>query len=993
MSADPFLRQWLPPVLVFLFFFSLISFSKSDELQPLLKLKSALQDSNTNVFSSWTQGNSVCNFAGIVCNSNGLVREINLPKQNLRGILPFDSICMLGSLEKLSLGSNFLYGTITRDLENCTSLQHLDMGHNSFSGEVPDLSSLGRLNFLSLNDSGFSGSFPWRSLENLTSLTFLSLGDNFFQTSPFPVEVLNLENLYWLYLSNCSLVGRIPEGLGNITQLINLELSCNQLSGEIPADIGKLKNLWQLELYSNFLTGELPAGFGNLTSLENFDASRNKLQGNISEVRFLTKLASLQIFENQFAGEVSEELGELRNLVKLSLYRNKFTGPLPEKLGSWADFDYIDVSENSFSGLIPPDMCRNGKMDKLLLVQNRFTGGIPENYANCSSLTRIRVTNNSLSGVIPVGIWGLPNLALLDLSINHFEGPVASFIVKAKSLAQLYLSNNRFSGELPVTISEAASLVSIQLSSNQFSGQIPATIGGLKNLNSLHLDGNMFSGVIPDSLGLCVSLTDINLSDNSLSGNIPAGLGYLPTLNFLDLSNNNLSGEIPNSLSSLSLSLLDLSNNQLIGQIPEALSIQPFSDSFDGNPGLCSPNFKHFQPCSSGSRTTKHLRTLIFCFIAGALILLVSLASFLCVKLRHNNLDGPLKPNSWDMKPYRALSFTENEIINAIKSDNLIGKGGSGNVYKVILADGKELAVKHIWISDSGDRKDCQSSSAMLTKRSFRSAEYEAEVATLSSVRHVNVVKLYCSITSEDSNLLVYEYLPNGSLWDCLHTCKKMEVGWKVRYEIALGAARGLEYLHHGCGRSVIHRDVKSSNILLDGNWKPRIADFGLAKIVQAGGGDWTHVVAGTLGYIAPEYAYTYKVNEKSDVYSFGVVLMELVTGKRPIEPVFGENGDIVSWICSKMHSKESLLDLVDSTISEALKEDAIKVLRIAIHCTAKLPSLRPSMRVVVQMLEEAEPCGLTDIVVDKECQDGSNERVKNTGSIRALETQIDFPC
>lgn len=113
---------------------------------------------------------------------------------------------------------------------------------------------------------------------------------------------------------------------------------------------------------------------------------------------------------------------------------------------------------------------------------------------------------------------------------------------------------------------------------------------------------------------------------------------------------------------------------------------------------------------------------------------------------------------------------------------------------------------------------------------------------------------------------------------------------------------------------------------------------------------------------------------------------MELVTGKKPIEPEFGENRDIVCWVCGKMHGKESLLDLVDSTISEALKEDAINVLRIAIHCTAKLPSLRPSMRVVVHMLEEAEPCGLTDIVVDKECQDSSNERVKNTGRIRALE-------
>lgn len=134
------------------------------------------------------------------------------------------------------------------------------------------------------------------------------------------------------------------------------------------------------------------------------------------------------------------------------------------------------------------------------------------------------------------------------------------------------------------------------------------------------------------------------------------------------------------------------------------------------------------------------------------------------------------------------------------------------------------------------------------------------------------------------------------------------------------------------------------------------------------------------------EYAYTYKVNEKSDVYSFGVVLMELVTGKRPIEPEFGENKDIVCWVNSKMNSRESLLNLVDSIISEALKEDAMKVLRIAIHCTAKLPSLRPSMRIVVQMLEEAEPCKLTDIVINKECPDSSNEGLNNTGMIRALE-------
>ncbi|KAH7575490.1 hypothetical protein JRO89_XS02G0122800 [Xanthoceras sorbifolium] len=766
-------------------------------------------------------------------------------------------MCGLQSLERIDFGENSLHGTLTEDLKKCTRLRVLDLGCNYFSGEVPELSLLGNLSFLNLNNSGFSGKFPWKSLENLTKLGFLSLGDNPFDSSPFPEEVLKLDKLYWLYLTNCSITGQIPGGIQNLTQLQNLELSDNQLSGEIPTEIVKLKKLWQLELYNNSLTGKLPAGFGNLTSLVNFDASQNRLEGDLSELRNLNQLASLHLFQNQFSGEIPQEFGDFKHLIEFSLYTNKLTGSLPQKIGSWADLVYIDVSENFLTGQIPPEMCKNGKMTDLLLLQNKFTGTIPESYANCKSLVRLRINNNSLSGVVPPGIWSLPNLFIIDLTANQFEGPVTGDIGNAKSLAQLFLANNRFSGELPSMISQASSLVSIQLSSNSFSGQIPSNICQLKKLNSLYLNENMFSGSIPDSI---------------------------------------------------------------VG--------------FAGNPGLCTQN----DPCSSNSgKSHHHLRKILWCLIAAILVLLISLACYLIAKLKQNNLEIPLKQNAWRMKSFRVLSFTEREIIDSIKPENFIGKGGSGNVYKVVLANGKELAVKHIWPSKSNDQKSCRSSSAMITSRTFRSTEYEAEVATLSAVRHVNVVKLYCSITSEDSNLLVYEYLPNGSLWDRLHTCNKIKMGWEVRYAIAVGAAKGLEYLHHGCDRPA------------------------------GDGGDWTHAIAGTHGYIAPEYAYAYKVNEKSDVYSFGVVLMELVTGKRPIEAKFGENKDIVNWMCSKINSKESLVDVVDSIISEDLKEDALNVLRIAIHCTAKNPAHRPSMRMVVQMLEDAEPCLLTNIVVDKE--------------------------
>ncbi|KAI8026361.1 Receptor-like protein kinase 7 [Camellia lanceoleosa] len=301
-----------------------------------------------------------------------------------------------------------------------------------------------------------------------------------------------------------------------------------------------------------------------------------------------------------------------------------------------------------------------------------------------------------------------------------------------------------------------------------------------------------------------------------------------------------------------------------MGRIPDSLSIEAFVGGFAGNPGLCGENMRNLRPCSSDSSKSSNVRTVISCFVAGAAVLFVSFACFMYVKCKYKpeNHDRPIKRySSLDMKQFHMLSFTEEEVMNAIKKENLIGQGGSGNVYKVMLRNGKQLAVKHIWKSDSGDRRSCRSSSAMIPKGNLRSLEYDAE--------------------------------PNG-VWDS------------------------------------------------------------------------THIIAGTHGYIAPEYAYTSKVNEKSDVYSFGVVLMELVSGKRPVEPEFGENKDIVQWVCGEMRSKGSPIHLVDAAISEAMKEDAARVLRIAVHCTMKTPALRPSMRMVVQMLEEAEPCNLTGIIVSK---------------------------
>ncbi|KAL5988359.1 Receptor-like protein kinase 7 [Asimina triloba] len=933
----------------------------ADELQILLDFKSLLADSPS--LQSWQPNLSLCSFAGISCNANGSVTAINLTKQSLSGPLPLDSLCTLQSLQKLMLGSNSIVGTIDH-LPSCTQLIQIDFSANHLTGTVPDLAPLSKLLHLNLSNNHFAGPFPSDSIKSLVNLLSLYMGDNPFNRSPFPMEVLNFKKLQWLYLSNCSLGGEIPPALGDLTDLVNLELSQNHFTGRIPPEITKLNKLWQLELYNNRLTGTLPPGMRNFTELHRFDASSNLLEGDISEVKYLTKLTTLQLYLNQFSGEVPAELGDFKGLVNLSLYSNKLSGTLPQRLGSWADFDFIDMSDNLLEGPIPPDMCKQGTMTALLMLGNKFSGEFPATYANCASLSRLRVNDNLLTGEFPPGIWGLPLMNMIDLANNRFGGSISPDIGKAGNLAQVVLANNRFSGSLPPEITKATNLVSLDFRFNEFSGGIPAEIGDLKNLYSLYFQGNKLSGEIPTSLGSCASLNEINFAGNDLVGHIPASLGSLQSLNSLNFTKNRLSGRIPSGLSSLKLSLLDLSDNELSGRIPDALSIEAYYGSFAGNPNLCSQRLQYLRPCPQDSHKSKQLKTLVACFLAGTALLLLSLCGYLVLRRRQTDHDRPSK-DSWDLRSFSVLTFTEQEIVAAIKQENVIGKGGSGSVYRVVLRNGKELAVKHIWNSDAGGGSGRHSTAAMLGRRPGSMREFEAEVAALSSIRHVNVVKLHCSITSEDSCLLVYEYLPNGSLWERLHTCGgkvEVEVGlgldWGARYDIAVGAAKGLEYLHHGCERPIIHRDVKSSNILLDEFLKPRIADFGLAKIVQAGGArDSTVVVAGTHGYIAPEYAYTYKVTEKSDVYSFGVVLLELVTGKRPMEPEFGDNKDIVYWVSRKLGSMgEEVLDLVDPKIPESMKDEALKVLRIAVLCTVRLPALRPSMRTVVQMLEDAAP-------------------------------------
>ena len=979
------------PLLHLLFLTGAAAASSSSQTDALLAFKAALTvpPEAAPTFATWndTAASAPCTFTGVTC-TGGNVTSLSLPSLKLSAAtVPFADLCAsLPSLATLSLPENSLSGGID-GVVACTALRDLNLAFNGFTGAVPDLSPLTELRRLNVSSNCFDGAFPWRSLAATPGLTALALGDNPFlaPTLAFPAEVTKLTNLTVLYMSAVKLRGAIPPEIGDLVNLEDLELSDNNLTGGIPPEITRLTSLTQLELYNNSLRGPLPAGFGRLTKLQYFDASQNNLTGTLAELRFLTRLVSLQLFYNGFTGEVPAEFGDFKELVNLSLYNNKLTGELPRSLGSWGPLNFIDVSTNALSGPIPPDMCKQGTMLKLLMLENNFSGGIPETYASCKTLQRFRVSKNSLSGEVPEGLWALPNVNIIDLAENQFTGSIGDGIGNAAAMTGLYLSGNRFTGAIPPSIGNAASLETMDLSSNQLSGEIPDSIGRLSHLGSLDIGGNAIGGPIPASLGSCSALSTVNFTRNKLSGAIPAELGNLQRLNSLDVSRNDLSGAVPASFAALKLSSLDMSDNHLTGPVPDALAISAYGDSFVGNPGLCATNGAGFlRRCgpSSGSRSVNAARLAVTCVLAVTAVLLAVLGVVIYLQKRRRAAEaaerlgsaGKLfaKKGSWDLKSFRILAFDEREIIDGVRDENLIGSGGSGNVYRVKLGDGAVVAVKHITRRAAGSTAP---SAAMLggaaarRTASVRCREFDSEVGTLSAIRHVNVVKLLCSITSSDgaASLLVYEHLPNGSLYERLHgtgaaaTAKVGGgLGWAERHDVAVGAARGLEYLHHGCDRPILHRDVKSSNILLDESFKPRLADFGLAKILGGAGDSSAGVVAGTLGYMAPEYAYTWKVTEKSDVYSFGVVLLELVTGRPAVvvvqgEGEGGESRDLVDWVSRRLESREKVMSLVDPAIVEGwAREEAVRVLRVAVLCTSRTPSMRPSMRSVVQMLEDA---------------------------------------
>ncbi|KAE9611765.1 hypothetical protein Lal_00011475 [Lupinus albus] len=590
---------------------------------------------------------------------------------------------------------------------------------------------------------------------------------------------------------------------------------------------------------------------------------------------------------------------------------------------------------------------------KKLTMWNTTTNPCTWNGVSCinNRVSRLVLENLDLQGSI-LPLTSLTHLRVLSLKHNRFSGPLPS-LSNFTSLKLLFLSHNAFSGDFPATVTSLFSLYRLDLSYNNFSGEIPATVNHLTSLLTLRLENNRFSGHIP---GVSIpSLQDFNVSGNQLSGEIPDSFSGFPESSFHQ--NPYLCGAPVQKCNDI---VADPSKPGSEGAIASPVSPLPtVSSSPSSLPSNEGSSSKRTHKNGNGGSKISHVG-LIAIIVGDVLVLAIVCVLLYCYfwrsyskKLREGKGSKLFESEKivYSSSPYPAqagfdrgrIVFFEGEkrfeledLLRA--SAEMLGKGGFGTAYKAVLDDGNVVAVKRLKDAQIGGKR-----------------EFEQHMEVLGRLRHPNIVSLRAYYFAREEKLLVYDFMPNATLFWLLHGNRgpgRTPLDWTTRLKIAAGAARGVAFIHSSCkSLRLTHGNIKSTNILLDKQGNARVSDFGLSIFAVPGGS--------SNGYRAPEAiaSDSRKQSQKYDVYSFGVLLLELLTGKCPSSMVDSHSGsgtiDLPRWVQSVVR-EEWTAEVFDIELMryKDIEEEMVGLLQIAMACTAA-PDQRPRMWHVVKMIDE----------------------------------------
>lgn len=942
------------------------------------------------------------NLSGSISNSIGSLDQLislNLSQNFLKGVVPL-GVFQLQSLKVLDLSSNDLSGPIAANI-TLSSIQVFNLSGNMFNASRPVLPSSKILTVFDISKNSFSGGIDAEICNTSPGVQLLYFSKNLF-SGELPVGFGNCSSLRELSLDMNKISGNLPEDIFNLKYLSKLNLEGNQLFGMLSDRISNLSKLQQLDLSFNKFYGNIPIVVGNLSELQCFCADSNRFSGEIpASLSNLLGLGVLNLRNNSLSGEINLNFTRMARLTSLDLGSNSFSGMIPPDLSNCSELQTLNLASNLLTGEIPDSFKNLISLTYLSLSRNLLSNlnealGVLQ---HCPKLTNLVLTKNFNDGEeIPVeGIQGFPNIEVLAIPNCGLSGSIPTWLQNCTKLKVLDLSWNNLSGAIPPWLGDFNYLFYLDLSNNSLGGEIPDGLTQMKGLMSkanlqrstslndfpffikknntgkglqynqvssfppsLILSNNMLVGSIPKDFGNLKALHQLDLSKNRLSGTIPEELSGMSSLELLDLSHNSLTGNIPSSLTKLTfLSRFIVAFNNLVGSVPTGGQFSTFSAAdFEGNPGLCyfhSPACTRVESTQSMSRGGKNKGVIIgmtFGIGLGAALLLAIV--YLFVSRNHSRKgeerskqvadSGHLETAGSKLvilfknKDKQELSI--GDIMKAtgnFDQSNIIGCGGFGLVYKATLPDGSKVAIKRL----SGDYGQMD-------------REFQAEVEALSRAQHENLVLLqgYCKIGND--RLLIYKYMENGSLDYWLH--EKLDGGstldWNTRLQIAQGAARGLAYLHQSCQPHILHRDIKSSNILLGSKFEAHLADFGLARLILPYNTHVTTDLVGTLGYIPPEYGQSSVATYKGDVYSFGVVLLELLTGKRPVDMSKPKScRDLISRVL-QMRKEGKEANVLDRNIIDKEHEgQMLKMLEIACICLSESPRNRPLTQQLVEWL------------------------------------------